>query len=131
MDWLESFAKVAEGLDPVIEAAATLFFPEVPAVAKAVSYGVRLIEDAHKAYEAGQGPMKKDFVMQGAADFLAGLIDCSEGHGSETFHRFAPFMSAVIEGVLEGVHAVGAAGREPEEGGHESLKRVSASSLDG
>jgi hypothetical protein len=107
MNWFEKFTKVVEGLDPIIEGVVAFTFPEEPVVAKAVKYGVRLVKDAEEAWGGGQGALKKSFVMKGAGDFLGGLVDCSTGGQRETLEKFMPFMSAVVEGVVEGTKLVG------------------------
>lgn len=107
MDWFERFAKVVEGLDPIIEGVAGLVFPEAPVVAKAVKYGIGLVKDAEQAWGGGQGPVKKGFVMRGANDFVTGLLDCSTGGQKETLQKFAPFMSALVEGIVAGTKMVG------------------------
>ncbi|HEY3276387.1 MAG TPA: hypothetical protein VGJ94_07180 [Syntrophorhabdaceae bacterium] len=109
MNWFEKFAKVVDGLDPIIEGLAAFAFPEAPVVAKAVKYGVTLVKDAEEAWGGGQGPLKKGFVMKGAGDFLRGLVDCSTGGQRATLEKFVPFMSAVVEGVVEGTRLVGVA----------------------
>jgi hypothetical protein len=106
MDWFTRFLKVVEGLDPVIEAVAAMVFPENPLAAKAAKYGIGLVRDAEAAWGRGKGPVKKEFVMKGASDFLSGLIDCSTGGQKDTLMRFTPFMNALVDGVVAGTNGV-------------------------
>ena len=106
MDFFKGFAKVVTGLAPILTAVAGLVFPGstlAVGVAKAIP---DLISSAEKAIGDGNGPIKKQYVMEGAEKLVEAMKEVSTGGQKETWEDIAPFASAITDGICSAVKAV-------------------------
>lgn len=104
MDFFKKLGAVVCGLAPVLGAVATIVFP---AGGAAVAIGTKiigalpgLITAAENAFGDGTGPVKKQYVMEGAEKIVATMADVSTGGQKETWEKLQPFTSTIVDSII-------------------------------
>lgn len=104
MDFFKKLGAVVCGLAPVLSAVATIIFPGGGA---ALAIGTKilgalpgLITAAENAFGDGTGPIKKQYVMEGAEKIVQTMSDVSTGGQKETWNTLAPLTSTIVDSII-------------------------------
>jgi hypothetical protein len=110
MNFFKGLASVVCGLAPILGAVASIVFPGGGA---AVTIGTKvlgalpgLINSAEQAFGDGSGPIKKQFVMEGAQKIVETMQNISTGGQKETWDAIAPLTSTVVDGIVAAVNGL-------------------------
>jgi len=106
MTWFSKLVKVVTGIAPLLSVAAGFFLPGSTILAKVLTSLPGLIGAAENAFGDGTGPIKKQYVMEGAQKIVATMADISTGGQKETWEAIAPFTDGVIDAIVLGVNTI-------------------------
>lgn len=104
MTWLRKSSKVVSVVAPTLSAIATFFFPKITIAPKILSALPGLINAAEEAYGNGQGPLKKEFVLQGAEKLVDVLADVSVDNKKAIWETMKPVTGQVVDGIVAAIN---------------------------
>lgn len=105
-DFFKKLGAVMKGVLPILSGVAGFFFPQIPIAGKILAALPGLIDSAENAFGDGTGPIKKQYVMEGAEKIVATMSDLSTGGQKETWEQIAPLTSTIIDGIVAGVNSL-------------------------
>jgi len=108
MDFFTNLANVVKGLFPILSGIASVFFPEVTIAPKILNALPGLVGAAEQIFGAGEGELKKEYVMTAAEGIVGIMADVSTGGQKETWEKIAPLTSTMVDAIVAGTNSVGA-----------------------
>lgn len=107
MDFLTSLAKVAQGIIPILTTVASVFFPEVTIAGKVLNALPGFIAAAEQLFEgAGQGAVKKEYVLALAESAATGVAAVSTGGQADTWAKLVPLVGGMVDAFVAAANAV-------------------------
>lgn len=105
-DFFKKLAQVVRGIAPLLVTAAGFFLPGSTVLPKVLTALPGLISSAEAAFGDGTGPIKKQYVMEGAQKIVQTVAAASTGGQKETWESIAPYTDGIIEAIVLGVNTV-------------------------
>ena len=106
MEWFKRLSQIVTAVAPILSTVATFFFPQIGIASKILSALPGLIGAAEMAYGDGQGPLKKEYVLDGAERLVDAMSDVSTGGQKETWDSLKPVTGQLIDGIVAAVNAL-------------------------
>jgi hypothetical protein len=106
MNFFKKLGQVVKGIAPVLAGVASVFLPGIAIAPKILAALPGLISSAENAFGDGTGPIKKQYVMEGAERIVATMTDVSTGGQKETWEAIAPLASTIVDGIIAGTKII-------------------------